>query len=312
MRTARLILHCLLLATVVAGALLYSAATHAQEKTLLHQQEKRRYLVYTPSSYASHPDKKYPLVLNFHGGGMTMREQMFYTQMNKTADAHDFIVVYPQGLGGVGKQDWNVGFGTSYQDGSDDVGFTDRLLSQLEQDLRVDSQKIYATGLSRGGFFCQRLAAEMSHRIAAIASVAASLPLPVLQQQAARAEQRPIGVMLAMGTADQVVAYEGKADGYLSALATYRYWIQANRSASNTTAQETKQIFDANPGDGTRITQQETVLDQSAVSLLTIEQGGHTWTGADSFNFGLPLGKTSHDVDLNALMWSFFRKHRRF
>jgi len=107
---------------------------------------------------------------------MTMAEQMLYTRMNQTADLEGFIVVYPQGI----DQDWNVGFGVSYQYGTDDVGFTEALLDQLQKDFRVDPRRIYAAGLSRGGFFCHRLAAERSHRIAAVATVGASMPIPVL------------------------------------------------------------------------------------------------------------------------------------
>ena len=91
-----------------------TAPVSAQERSLSFKEEKRRYIVYTPPSYASSPEKKYPVVLNFHGGGMTMREQMFYTQMNKAADEFGFIVVYPQGVGAVGKQDWNVEIGRAH------------------------------------------------------------------------------------------------------------------------------------------------------------------------------------------------------
>jgi len=308
-------LHLLFSATLSIGSLvtgtLYSAPVEAQEKPLQHKEEKRRYIVYTPKSYASNSDKKYPLVLNFHGGGMTMREQMLYTQMNKSADQYDFIVVYPQGLGNVGKQDWNVGFGTSYQDGTDDVGFTDSLLNQLEKDLRIDNTRIYATGLSRGGFFAQRLAAELSHRIAAIASVGASLPVPVEKNQVPRGEKKSVGVMIAMGTADQVVAYAGKPDGYLSALATYEYWIQQNTGKARDSALETKQNFNRDPDDGTDVEIMENKAGQFQTSLVRINHGGHTWAGADPFNIGLPIGKTSNDINLNEIMWQFFQKHRR-
>jgi polyhydroxybutyrate depolymerase len=136
----------------LAACLLVAAppvAAHAQVNGLTHQGEKRRYIVYTPASYETHQDRRYAVVLNFHGGGMTMAEQMLYSRMNDAADTCDFIVVYPQGL----RQDWNVGFETSYRDGTDDVGFTEALLDRLEQDFRVDRTRIYATGLSRGGFF---------------------------------------------------------------------------------------------------------------------------------------------------------------
>jgi len=311
MKSLQLFLSAALSFSLLATASSYSENVQAQERGITHKEEKRRYIVYTPKSYVSNPDKKYPLVLNFHGGGMTMREQMLYTQMNKAADQFDFIVVYPQGLGNVGKQDWNVGFGTSYQDGTDDVGFTDRLLNQLEMNLRIDSSRIYATGLSRGGFFAQRLAAELSHRIAAIASVGASLPVPVEKNQVARGEKKPVGVMIAMGTADQVVTYAGKPDGYLSALATYEYWVQQNTGKVRDTAMETKQNFNRDPSDGTDVEITENKTGQFHASLVSINNGGHTWAGADPFNIGLPIGKTSNDINLNEIIWQFFQKHRR-
>ena len=109
------------------------AAALAQVKSLVYKEEKRRYLVYTPPSYDQQPHKAYPVVFNFHGSGMTMAEQMLYTQMNRAADRHQFIVVYPSGI----KQDWNVGFGMSYLEGTDDIGFTAALLARLQQDYRV-------------------------------------------------------------------------------------------------------------------------------------------------------------------------------
>lgn len=311
MKSFQLISAYILQAIMLAASALYSAPILAQEKPLLHKEEKRRYIVYTPKSYASNPDKKYPLVLNFHGGGMTMREQMLYTQMNRSADQFDFIVVYPQGLGNVGKQDWNVGFGTSYQEGTDDVGFTDTLLNQLEKDLRIDSARIYATGLSRGGFLCQRLAAEMSHRFAAIASVGASLPVPVEKHQKPLAAKNPIGVLIAMGTADQVVAYAGKADGYLSAQASYDYWIMQNTGKAKNAALETRQAFNRDPNDGTEVEIVESRDSAYRVSLVSVINGGHTWAGADAFNIGLPIGKTSNDINLNEVIWDFFQQHRR-
>lgn len=63
--------------------------------SLVHKEEKRRYIVYTPAAYEQAPLRAFPVVFNFHGGGMSMAEQMLYTQMNKTAERQHFVVVYP-------------------------------------------------------------------------------------------------------------------------------------------------------------------------------------------------------------------------
>jgi polyhydroxybutyrate depolymerase len=297
-----LAVHLLIAASLLVQVLPTTA--HAQARSITHAGEKRRYIVYTPSSYASDSTRRYPVVLNFHGGGMTMAEQMLYTGMNRMADAERFIVVYPQGLQG----DWNVGFGTSYRDGTDDVGFTEEVLDQLQREFRVDSARIYATGLSRGGFFSQRLAAELSHRIAAVASVGAPLPNPVAEQQTPRGARFPVGVMLIHGTADRVVAYEGKAGAYLSAPDSYLYW--ARRNGVSEAAAAARRI-DADPDDGTAATLRQSQGGTVSVALVTIENGGHTWAGADPFNVGLPIGGTPQDLALNGVIWRFLARHRR-
>jgi polyhydroxybutyrate depolymerase len=293
-------------AVFLGSLLLLSAPVSvcAQVASLTHDDVRRRYVVYTPASYESNPDRQYAVVLNFHGGGMTMAEQMLYTGMNRTADRHEFIVVYPQGTG----QDWNVGFEQSYGEGTDDVGFTAALLDRLQQDYRVDRQRVFATGLSRGGFFAHRLAAELSHRVAAIAAVGAPVPQPVIEQQVARAGVFLVGVMLVHGTADRVVLYEGKPGGYLSAEESVRYWTVRNGLVD---AGTTLVHFDRDPDDGTSIRINETADGPVRVALITVHEGGHTWSGADPFNIGLPIGRTSTEIDLNEAIWRFFALHRR-
>jgi len=276
----------------------------AQVVRLTHDDVKRRYIVYVPASHATSPDRHYPVVLHFHGGGMTAAEQMLYSRMNATAEEHEFIVAYPQGV----SQDWNVGFGQSYAEGTDDVGFTEAVLDHLSATYRVDSTRIYATGLSRGGFFVQRLAVELSHRLAAVASVGAPLPVPVRDGAQLRGPQRPIGVMQVHGTADEIVMYGGKDGHYLSAAETHAYWLTRNgiAGAPMVTVHE-----DADSTDATSITVLTSGLTGQVVALLTVHDGGHTWPGADPFNVGLPIGRTTRDVDVNEVMWRFFAAHQR-
>jgi polyhydroxybutyrate depolymerase len=286
---------------VLAGALAcISVPALAQVKSFVHKEEKRRYLVYTPASYPGQPNKTFPLVFNFHGGGMSMAEQMLYTQMNRAADRHQFIVVYPLGL----KQDWNVGFGMSYADGTDDIGFVEGLLAKLKQDYRVDSQRVYATGLSRGGFFALRIAADLPHLFAAVASVGAPMPEPVVQHHT---KPGKVGVLLIHGTADQVVAYAGKPASYLSAEDSYNYWIKHNGVGL---AGAVRHVIDSDASDGTGVSWVEQGNSQYSVALATVTDGGHTWPGADPFNVGLPIGKTTRDMDANEVIWQFFAKHR--
>jgi polyhydroxybutyrate depolymerase len=290
----KILIALLVLSSVCSTAL-------AQVSSLVHKEEKRRYIVYTPPSYDSEPRQAYPVVFNFHGGGMSMAEQMLYTGMNRAADRHRFIVVYPLGI----KQDWNVGFGMPWAGGTDDVGFTEALLAKLRKEYRIDAARVYATGLSRGGFFALRLAAELPESFAAVASVGGPTPEPLV---ANHSKTGKVGVMLIHGSADKVVAYEGKPTGYLSAMDSQRYWVK--RNGLEAAPGQTRNI-DADRGDGTEVSVLEQGDGDTRVALVTVKDGGHTWPGADAFNVGLPIGKTTRDIDANELIWQFFRGHRR-
>lgn len=290
----------IILSLLLLLATCFPILAQAQVQSLQHQDTKRRYIVYTPPAYQSQPQQAFPVVFNFHGGGMTMAEQMLYAQMNRAADRHGFIVVYPQGI----KQDWNVGFGMDYVTGTEDVGFTLAMLDKLRQDYRIDDRRVYAAGLSRGGFFALRLAAELPQQFAAVASVGVPMPETLI---AHHQHPRKVGMLLIHGTLDQVVQYEGKTGGYLSAEATLRYWTRVNGVTADLPP---AQLLPAVPGDATQASRRELGNGQQSVALITVGEGGHTWPGVDAFNIGMPIGKTTRAFDANEAIWEVFSRHR--
>jgi len=63
-------------------------------------------------------------------------------------------------------------FGCNFGDcTTDDIGFIEGLLDELEANYRVDSSRVYVTGYSNGAYMTHRLGCELSERIAAIAPV---------------------------------------------------------------------------------------------------------------------------------------------
>jgi polyhydroxybutyrate depolymerase len=105
-----------------------------------------------------------------------------------------------------------------------------------------------------------------------------------------------------------VVAYAGKPTGYLSAEDSYSYWLKQNGMES---AAASRRVIDSDASDGTDVTWVEQGNGQQSVALATVREGGHAWPGADPFNVGLPIGKTTRDIDANEVIWHFFAKHRR-
>jgi polyhydroxybutyrate depolymerase len=174
------------------------------KKTIKHDGELREYLVYVPSSMKG--DEALPLVFAFHGGGGRTRLFADFTGFDKLAEKRRFLAVYPQGISGYWNDGRIVPNSASPEKEADDVGFVSALVESLEKEYPVDRQRIFAMGMSNGGAFCQRLAIELSHIFAAVASVTAQVPERLAKSFK---PEQPISVLLMNGTSDPFVPYSG-------------------------------------------------------------------------------------------------------
>ncbi|MBM4277175.1 MAG: phospholipase [Deltaproteobacteria bacterium] len=275
---------------------------------------ERTYQLYPPSSYDS--SRSLPLVILLHGGGGTGEgmEKLTMGGFNRLADREGFIVVYPDGI----EKHWNDGRGLqayrAHRENIDDVGLISALIEHFIRTLNVDPNRIYAAGISNGGQFSQRLACELSDRIAAIGVVAAQLPehLP-----SSCALKKPVSVLMMPGTEDPLVAWEGGEIGFrrgrkfgrvLSVRESIDFWVEQNRCPGSPVVTYGP---DRDPKDGTRVRRQAygPCGEGAEVVLYAIEGGGHTWPGGDQYLPAGIIGRTSRDIDANEVIWNFFKKH---
>ncbi|MCJ7744103.1 MAG: hypothetical protein MUO99_06035, partial [Dehalococcoidales bacterium] len=94
----------------------------------------------------------------------------------------------------------------------------------------------------------------------------------------------------------------------LSVPDSVKYWVTYNQcSATPVITMEA----DTDPQDGTRV--REEVYGQgkdgTEVILYAIEGGGHTWPGGLQYLSEVIIGRTSRDIDANAVIWDFFKRH---
>ena len=257
--------------------------------TLMSGGVSRTANVHVPVSYD--PTKPTAVVLNFHGFTSDAGQQALLTGMTPKADAEGFVVVYPQGL----NDSWNAGAccGMSASSQVDDVAFVGDLLDALEAQLCVDAKRVYATGMSNGGFLSHRLACELSDRIAAVAPVAGVLGVPSCNPT------RAMPVMHFHGTLDPLVPYNGDAAlGFISVPDTFGGW--GTRDGCTGSPVETYRNNDSH------CSTYESCGAAATVTLCTVDGGGHTWPG------GLPvpsLGYTTTNLSATDAMWAFFTKH---
>lgn len=273
---------------VVLSLLILQISAKSQAGLVKVGDERRQFIVYQPPSIDD--STPVPLLFNFHGYGMTSGEQMMYSKTNELAEKNGFIVVYPQGI----DNDWNVGFDQDYDNGSKDVDFVEVLIEKLAKHYPVDTNQVFAIGLSRGGFFVQRLAAELSNKIHGIVSVGAPMPVEVHKRMPSKIAMK---AMYVHGDADEIVAMDGDKEHYLSVQESIDFWEKSNKISK-------EKVFDEDSNDGTSA-KLISHKGKAKIAMLLIENGGHTWPGADPFNIGLPLGKTTQDLDFNEVFWDF-------
>ncbi|MFK7808633.1 MAG: PHB depolymerase family esterase [Saprospiraceae bacterium] len=260
----------------------------------------RTYLLHLPTNYNT--SEPAPLIIAMHGGFGSATNAQNQTQLSVKADEEDFIVVYPEGVKGgfLNIRTWNAGECCGYASNTniDDVGFIDQLLDSLLVEYAIDETRIYATGLSNGGFMSYRLACELSDRIAAIAPVAASSTVPLCNPE------RPVPIIQFHSYLDFNVPYEGGVGNGVSTHynpphdSIHDLWSNLNNCNSQRDTilsnNEYTYIRWADCDCGTEI------------EYYITEDGGHSWPQGNSTTTGDP---TSEYINASDLMWEFFEQH---
>ena len=263
--------------------------------SMIHDGIQRDYILYIPAIYDGNTDV--PLILNFHGFGSNANQQLVYGDFRDIADKEGFLLVHPEGTLLNGNQHWNVG---SFTIGSttDDVSFTEALIDELANQYAINLDRVYATGMSNGGYMSFLLACQLSEKIAAVASVTGSMTPETYNACNA---QHPTPILQIHGTSDSTVPYNG--DTWTRSIEdVISYWANYNNCETNPT---TTALADIDPSDGSTV---EHIVYIAGDNGLTTEHmkvigGGHTWPGS-AFNFP----GTNYDINASLEIWQFFSR----
>ena len=235
----------------------------------------REYIIYVPENY--NVTTAFPLLLSFHGLTSNMEFNYSYTNFDELAERENFIVVHPNGISNT----WTV----SANDDTD-IDFIVSLLNQLEEDYNIESNRIYSTGMSMGGFFSFSLACRVSDRIAAVASVTGSMYQPAINNCS---PVKPMPILQIHGTEDGIVQYSS-VSGLLD------FWTSHN----NTDALPIiSNIPDSDTGDGSTVERYEYLNGDNDVEVqhLKITGGGHEWPGFQG----------NMDINASEEVWNFVK-----
>lgn len=281
---------------LLVGSTFSNFAQETINASIIHDGIQRDYILYIPEVYDG--STTVPLVLNFHGYGSNAAQQMFYGDFRDIADTEGFLLVHPEGTTFIGDQFWNVGF-PGLSSNIDDVGFTEALIDELATLYAIDLDRVYATGMSNGGFMSFLLACQLSEKIAAVASVTGSMTQDTFDDCNA---QHPTPVLQIHGTDDGVVLYNGN-NLSIPIADVISYWVDHNNCESTPT---TTTLPDIDPSDGSTI--EHSVYEDGDNGITTehmkVIGGGHTWPGSVINTVG-----TNQDIDASMEIWLFFSRY---
>lgn len=272
----------------------------------------RTFRTYLPKGLA----KGAPLLLVLHGSGQNGAQIRLETgyEFDRLADQYGFAVVYPNAK----SFDWNdcSKVGDFSADGRevDDVKFLEVLVDSLIAEHGFDQSRVFATGVSSGGFMSMRLALESSNRFRAVAAVSANVP--VTDNFKCKPANLTTSVLIMNGTKDPLVPYAGgesslfglfyKGGHVRSSLDSAIFFAEMNK-ISNAPAMDSTPMTTQNKQQfERRLWKKDSVLE---VELVSIFDGGH---GMPQPYWKRPrlLGPSPMAPNGPAIIWDFFARQR--
>lgn len=253
----------------------------ATQETFEFDGVQRNYLLTLSPDYTG--DEAVPLLFDFHGLNGTAAQQATDSRFDVIAQRENFILVTPQAVNGI----WNVsGFPVSGSE--DDLGFVTALIDELAAKYNINTNRIYAAGMSLGGFMSVELACNHSDVFAAIATVSAVMT-PTQQQFCA--PQRPISVLQTHGTADEQIPY-------VQSGVIVEWWIAMNQTDAEPVVTSLPDPF---PDNGTSVTRYAYGNGTHGTSVvhLQIDGGQHVWPGSDG----------DSDINMAEAIWDFVSRY---
>lgn len=275
----------LFISLVICGAF---SIVHGQQKEFMYDGQTRKYVVYEPELDPN--PTGHPLIIGLHGTGSNGAGFIATAFLVQKASNEKFLVACPDALVNGIFTYFNAGDGyEELTNGTDDIGFISALIDTMIANYDVDTTRIYAMGFSNGDMMAYRMAAELSHRIAAIGGSSG----PMVYENCD--PEYPVPIIHFHGLSDPLVPYEGKGDSILVVPpvdTVMAIWREINGCAP-----DAEILMNENGIIGKKWA---SANGQSDVVLYTIQEQEHDWPRPANF------GISATDV-----IWDFFKAQQR-
>lgn len=226
------------------------------------------------------------------------------------ADRDGFIAVYPDAIA----KNWNDGRKEHLKPeniGVDDVGFITAIIERLKKEYPIDTNRIFTTGMSNGGFMSTRLLCDRADLFRGGAILTATLSEGYYGECN---PSQPVGVLVMNGTDDPIVPYEGgeiklfgKSRGSILSHEDFvKFWKEKNGCHEELPPEH---LTDRMRWDGTSVSIRnfEGCRSGGDLKVYDIKGGGHTWPGGRQYLGKRIIGHTSREINACDEIWEFFR-----
>jgi polyhydroxybutyrate depolymerase len=272
----------------------------------------RQYAVHVPAGYS----KNTPVPALFCIHGLGQNPVMFCLDTGvawpSKADQEGFVVVMPNGY----MNSWNAGTccGGAVSAGLDDVSLMRAIFAEVGKHVNIDLRRVFATGLSNGGYLSYRLACEASDLFVAVAPSAGAIGTAAIgggtgtmTDLTACAPTHKVSVLDIHGTSDPLIPYSTQKPSLAI--------VQASDGCSMTAAAAT---VVPSGGDTTCVSFTGCPSCPNVnVTGCSIMGGGHCWFGSSDCGTGggaigtAVVGANSNFMKNTDSIWAFFRSISR-
>jgi len=266
-----------------------------------------------------------PLVVMLHGCEQTTAEFAQGTRMNQLAGQEDFVVLYPQqSMSAHHHRCWQW-YDRATQGGSGDTASIAAMIETVVAKYGIDRSRIYAAGMSAGASMAHILALRRPELIAAVglhsgvafgAAGSATAAFTAMQLGASRSPAAAVRDALhdpAAFPSMPAILIHGGRDGVVSPI-NLAHLSEQFRTLNGATERIAEPVPHApgklprGAGEGTLHVQRDYYAgSQLLLRVCEVPGLAHAWSGGDS---AFPF-HASEGPDASALMWAFFKSHRR-
>ncbi|APA15788.1 hypothetical protein SS1G_09363 [Sclerotinia sclerotiorum 1980 UF-70] len=263
----------------------------------------RSYLIVVPPLYTN--QNLTPVIFSFHGGNRNASEQLTLDQISYPEFNNFSITIYPQGV----KGKWEGDPGNT----ANDTQLVSDIIDSLSTTYCIDSKRIWATGKSDGGGFCNTLACHpiLSTKIAAFAPVSGAFyidtqPCHPHNVTIPCSQGRPKIPMLEFhGGNDSTIHYEGQANRSGECIPSIPHWVREwalrdELGLENVTTVLTNDTVIYNYGKGD---------DEGLVKHVFDKNLGHDWPSTVLNDDLIGHGEGPASFNATPIILDWFQKH---